>query len=358
MHTLNLLISFLTDDEVNALVVGIPLLLLGFFLLKHLLRYSVKGLSRFFYMFYRVLSYPFNMLNGLQRHLSKPWRVMYKKHRGKDDFNKFMRRFWNVMKIPLYVLLTPLRLVNAIFYNFVIHVVFEFFNYQAEIADPTSINEGSANFFTWLLLIPLRLVKYGWHFILTVIESFIWTAIDTVVPALTVYHGTNQYASENITQSPGRLDDGHNLGIWHVGGGNYVGNGIYFAPVRKTSEHYARVHNRKALIVCRVSLGKVIDLGMAPKHVYDECGSANATEVTRWSLKHGYTTGEWWRPDEQWWEYCMFDWQNRYNYSWRIRPLYVEELDEKKVHRIRGGMAHWFFRSLVLKDLKASISGK
>lgn len=351
-----ILLIFLTDEEIGGLVTIVPLLLVGFYLLRHLLRYGVSGLSRFFYLFYRTVSYPFNLLNGLQRHLSKPWRVLYKSHHGSDKVNRFMRRFWTVMKLPLYVLLAPLRLVNAIFYNIIIHVGFEFFNYLAEIADPTSRIEGGANFFTWLLLIPLRLVKYSWHFMLTVVESVIWTAIDTVVPALMVYHGTNQYASENITQSPGRLNDGRTLGTWQVGGGNYVGDGIYFAPVRKTATHYARNHSNKALIVCRVSLGKVLDLGMAPEHVYAQCGSANAVGVSDWGLRHGYTTGEWWRRDEQWWEYCMFDRGNRYNYSWRIRPMYVEELDKGKVHRIRGGMSHWLFRLLVLKDLKTSIS--
>ena len=357
MPILNLIL-LMTDDEIGALVVGVPLLLLAFYLLRHLLRYSMTGLSRFFYVLYRLFSYPFNFLNGLQRHLAKPWRVLYKKYRGKDKFNRRMRRFWNVVKIPFYILLTPLRLLNAIFYNIVIHLIFEFFNYLAEIANPTSIKEGSDNFFAWLLLIPLRLVKYGWHFALTVIESIIWTAIDTFVPALTVYHGTDSKASESITQSPGRLNEGHNLGIWQVGSGNYVGNGIYFAPVRKTAEHYARVHRNKALIICRVSFGKVIDLAMSTRDVYNQCGTPNATGVSRWGLNHGYTTGEWWRPDEHWWEYCMFDRGNRYNYSWRIRAMFVEDLDAKRLHRISGGMSHWLFRSLVIRDLKASISGK
>ena len=109
------------------------------------------------------------------------------------------------------------------------------------------------------------------------------------------------------------------------------------------------------MIVCRVSLGKVIDLGMAPKYVYNQCGYPNAIGATQWGLDHGYTTGEWWRKDEGWWEYCMYDWQNRYNSSWRIRPLYVEDLKSKRVHRAPGGMAHWLFRGLVIKDLMKSL---
>ncbi len=36
-----------------------------------------------------------------------------------------------------------------------------------------------------------------------------------------------------------------------------------------------------------------------------------------------------------WWEYCMYDWQNRYNYSWRIRTLYVLNLRDKQMQRPR-----------------------
>lgn len=340
------------SEDVMTYVFWILLALGGLYLLRIILRYSVSFLSHVFYVFFRVFCFPFNFLNGLQRHLSKPWRIFYKNHHGSDGFNKFMRGFWNILKIPLYFLLAPLRLVNAIFYNIVVHVSFEFFNYLAEILDPTSRIEGGANFITWLLMVPWRLVKYPWHFLLTLVESCVWTAVDTIVPALTLYHGTDQAASESITQSPGRLQTSDSyMGIWNVGGGNFAGNGIYFAPIRSTSEHYARNNSRQALIVCRVSLGKVLDLGMAPKHVFRECGSADALGVTRWGLDHGFTTGEWWRPDEGWWEYCMYDWQNRYNNSWRIRPLYVEDLSESRVQRIHGGMVHWLFRSMVIKDI-------
>ena len=73
--------------------------------------------------------------------------------------------------------------------------------------------------------------------------------------------------------------------------------------------------------------------------------------MTRYGLKNDYTTGEWWRGDREWWEYCMYDWQNRYNESWRIRPLYVLDLADNTIMRIPGGMSHWLFRKMVIKDL-------
>lgn len=342
------------DNELIGIIIWGVVIVAGLILLRLLLRRSVPVLGVLYYGFFRALSFLFSFLNGLQRHLSKPWRPLYKKHHGSDGFNKFMRGFWTVLKIPLYVILTPLRFINAFFYNIVIHSSFEFFNYLGEIFDPTSIKEGEANFITWLLLSPVRLVKYGWHYLVSLVESIIWTVIDTIVPALTLYHGTSKDASVSICQSPGRVGakDWYS-GVWNVGGGDFAGKGIYFAPIRSTSEHYAS----GAMIICRVSLGKVIDLGMAPKNVYNQCGSPYAIEATNWGLKHGYTTGEWWRGDSKagWWEYCMYDWQNRYNSSWRIRPLYVEDLNNKRVHRIPGGMAHWLFRNMVINDLIKSI---
>ncbi len=340
------------DNELFGIAFWGILTIVGLILLRLLLRRSVPVLGALYYAFFRTLSFLFSFLNGLQRHLSKPWRPLYKQHHGADGFNVFLRGFWSFLKTPLYVVLTPLRFVNAFFYNIVVHSSFEFFNYLGEIFDPTSPKEGGANFITWLLLMPLRLIKYGWHYLLSLTESIIWTAIDTVVPALALYHGTSKDASVSICQSPGRVGakDWYS-GVWNVGGGNYAGNGIYFAPLRSTAEHYAN----DAMIICRVSLGKVIDLGMAPKYVYRQCGYPNALGATEWGLKNGYTTGEWWRSDEGWWEYCMYDWQNRYNSSWRIRPLYVEDLKSKRVYRIPGGMSHWLFRNLVIKDLMKSL---
>jgi hypothetical protein len=231
----------------------------------------------------------------------------------------------------------------------VVHCSFEMFNYIVEVIVPEGRREGSDNFLLWLVLIPWRIVKYViWHGALTVIESGVWTAVDTFVPALTVYHGTTCAAAEGICQGPGRVGAKNWLSaVWNVGGGNYAGNGIYFAPVKSTALHYSS----GSMIVCRVSFGKTLDLGLAPRWVYDQCGKPNALGVTKWGLDNGYVTGEWWRGDAGWWEYCMYDWQNRYNASWRIRPLYVLNIHDECMQRIPGGMYHWLFNSMVIKDL-------
>ena len=104
------------------------------------------------------------------------------------------------------------------------------------------------------------------------------------------------------------------VGGWIVGGGNFAGNGIYFVPERSTARHYSE----GSIIVARVSLGRVLDLGLAPKSIYSQCGQPGTSEVTKWGLDNGYVSGEWWHKDANHWEYCMYDYQNRYNHSWRI----------------------------------------
>lgn len=320
---------------------------------------TILGLiSITFYRLYHLISFPFYCLNWLQRRLAKPWMQHYKRNTHSDRENARLREELEKWKIPLWIILTPLRFVNAFYYNIVVHCNFELFNYVVEVIAPEGRREGSDNLFLWTILLPWRFAKYVvWHGSLTFVESSIWTVIDTIVPALTVYHGTTCAAAEGICQGPGRVESKNWLSaVWNVGGGNYAGNGIYFAPVRSTAYHYAN----GSLIVCRVSFGRTLDLGIAPRYIYDLCGKPNALGVTDWGLKNGYVTGEWWRGDSRagWWEYCMYDWQNRYNDSWRIRPLYVINIEGECIQRIPGGMYHWLFNSLAFSDLLKYIGKK
>ncbi len=304
----------------------------------------------------KLVTMPFFILNVLQRILAKPWFLLHKRRRGTDKFNASLRTFYSMLKIPLYVVLAPVRLVNAVYFNIVTHCSFEMFNYMVEVFIPSDQKEGGETVWRWILMLPWRVVKYPlWHGALTIIESVLWTIADTLMPALTVYHGTSNDAADSIVASPGRTDyrGKRNIGMFLVGGGNYAGNGIYFAPARSTSEHYSS----GSMIVCRVTFGRTLDLGLAPKHVYDACGHPDALVVTKWGLQNGYVTGEWWRgdPSAGWWEYCMYDWQNRYNISWRIRPLYVLDVDNGHIQRIQGGMGHWLFDASVMRDILTSL---
>ena len=340
----------------GGLIVGVFNLVISlsilYLILKVVFRVSI-ALSRFLTIVFKWFSLPFFLLNTLQRYLAKPWLIAIKRNRFSHSINEQLRNYLFLVKIPLYIALFPVRLANAVFFNLVVHCLFEYFNYMMEVFDPSKYKEGSCNTWKKIYLFPWRLLKYPlWHGTLTLVESLIWTAIDTMIPALTLFHGTTPDAAEKIVSSPNRGDyNERNAGVWIVGGGNYAGNGIYFAPARSTAIHYAR----GSLIVCRVTLGRTLDLGLAPWFVYDACGKPNAYAATDWGLRNDYVTGEWWRTDTGWWEYCMYDWKNRYNFSWRIRPLYVIDLIYGGIQRIPGGMSHWLFRKMVFEDILTSL---
>lgn len=326
-------------------------LIVSIVILRFILLLCAEKLSTITYHLYWIISMPFYILNWLQRWLAKPWMYFYKYNKGTDESNYRLRLRYEKMKIPLYILLTPIRFINACYYNLVVHLFFEAFNYCLEVIIPTKESEGDDSTVRWFIMLPWRIIKYPlWHGALTLIECCVWTIVDTFIPALTLFHGTSYDAGISITQSRGRVGDNSNcIEVWNVGGGNFAGNGIYFAPERSTALHYST----GVLIVCRVSLGRTLDLGLAPKRIFDLCGHSNALGVTKWGLNHKYVTGEWWRgSNAKWWEYCMYDWQNRYNQSWRIRPLFLLDLDEHTILRTPGGMYHWLFRKMVFADLK------
>ncbi|MGM9803844.1 MAG: SH3 domain-containing protein [Muribaculaceae bacterium] len=324
--------------------------------LRKLLLWGAAIYSTIAYKLYWIVSLPFYFLNWLQRFLAKPWRIAHKRNNGNNTRNSELREIYQWLQLPLYIVLTPLRAINAFYYNIIVHLSFEAMNLMLEVIYPTRRREGADDWLQWAIWLPLRIIIYPvYHGSLTVIESIIWTAIDTVMPALTLFHGTDESAAESITQARGRTDnETWYTEVWNVGGGNYAGNGIYFAPDRSTAMHYSS----GALIVCRVTLGRVLDLGIAPYHIYRQCGYPNAVDVTNWGLRNGYTTGEWWRSDRGWWEYCMYDRKNRYNDSWRIRPIFVLSNNDEMLQRIPGGMHHWLFRKMVINDILYTLNKK
>jgi hypothetical protein len=62
------------------------------------------------------------ILNKLQYNLAKPWRFVQKKPRRFVLYlNKYLFFIGWMFDLVIYVLLTPLRFVNATYYNLVIH---------------------------------------------------------------------------------------------------------------------------------------------------------------------------------------------------------------------------------------------
>lgn len=324
------------------------------------LNFHMPHVSGFFYLVWALISLPFYILNLLQFWLSKPWRPLMKHNSLSDSAKPGMRIFLRIMQIPFYIALTPLRFVNAVYYNIVIYNLYAWSNYVIEVVVPSDDTEGASDAFDWIIYLPKRIGKYWlWHGVLTTIESVIWTILDTIFPAVTLYHGTAEEYADNMLCDPHRnyhrqRSRGWLTGVWNVGGGNYAGDGIYFGIFRSTLRNY----EKGSAIATRVTMGKTIDTILMPDYVYNQAGFPNAKAVSNWGLNNGYVCGEWWRSDRgtNWWEICMYDRQNRYNDSWRIRPIYAIHSDSGIMQRIPGGPAHWLFRKQVTRDMRTSIS--
>lgn len=329
---------------------------LFFRFVAHQMDWDLGGIGWLTYLIWYLVSLPFYILDLLQFWLAKPWRPLMKSNNLPDKFKPGMRTFLRILQVPFYIALFPLRFVNAVYYNIVIHNLYELSNYVLEVAIPSDDEEGGDSFWEWIIYFPVRFVKYlVYHGLLTILESLIWTIIDTFVPAVTLYHGTGESSADSMLCDPKRnkqrrYSSGWLSGIWNVGGGNYAGDGIYFGIFRKTLRNY----QNGSAIVARVTMGKTIDVVLMPDYVYNQAGHPNASAVSNWGLNHGYVSGEWWRSDRNthWWEICMYDCQNRYNDSWRIRPIYAINSNTGIMQRVSGGTAHWLFRKMVIQDLK------
>ena len=309
-----------------------------------------------FGLLYYTLSYPFYLLNQLQYFLSEPWRIFFKKNRFSDSTNDVLRPIFEVLKVLLYIAITPLRAVNAVYFNIVIHGLSEIYDYLLEVLSPSSREEGADGFWMWLILLPWRVLKYPFfHGLLTLLECVVWTGIDIFIPAITLYHGTDLTAGQSIAGSRMRNEQlqkelGWDSGTFRASDSSWGGIGVYFAARRRVASRYAhdqyRLSDRNpVVIVCRVSPGRIINYSLAPWNVFKAAGgSGHPPTLNRYGEEQHYTTGEWWNSVGGYWEYCLFDWKNRYNHPWRIRPVYIFNYRTNLIQHIRGGMAHWLFK--------------
>ena len=353
---------FFDNGTAGAVVtMGVELVLGGYIIIQTTGHSSYGRWSNstgLFYWIWFVISLPFFVLNLLQFWLAKPWRPLMKNNTVPDNIKPKMRTILRVLQVPFYIVSTPLRFVNAVYYNIGLYNLYAWSNYIVEVFVPSDPTEGSHDAVDWVIYLPKRIVKYLlWHGALTTIESVIWTVIDTIFPAVTLYHGTAVEYADSMLCDPHRnrkreRTSGWKSGIWNVGGGNYAGDGIYFGIFRSTLRNY----QKGAAIAARVTMGKTIDTILMPDYVYASAGHPGAKAVSNWGLNNGYVCGEWWRDDGPWWEICMYDRQNKYNESWRIRPIYAIYARNGIMQRIPGGPAHWLFRDQVINDLHDTLS--
>lgn len=330
-------------------------LYVGFFIFATLLSHKVME-------FLQMVLKPIYALNQLQHFLQKPWRPFLKNRNNllcrilkiapainpsQHPFQRLCYRMWNVWHIiisfvfcliqfALYIVCVPLRLVNAIYYNIIVHIPCALHDYAAEVFNPKG--DGMRHLGKWdywsqyFLKMPYRIYKFLLkRSLVTSLESVIYTIIDIFVPTITMYHGTSCDASHKIT--------GNDDVTFKVGGGNYAGNGIYFAIDKDTAEHYSK----GVVIISRVSLGRVLNVNITPDEVRNYVAH-DGHKLADWGLQRKVKTIEWWRSNGEWWEYCMLQISGIYKDTWRIRPLYIENRSTGFKERIYKGMAPWLFK--------------
>ena len=290
---------------------------------------------------FAVITFPGYLLNLIQFFFQCPWRGWLKNY--DSFFSRFARsgfgRFvLGSFKVAFYLLSFPLRFACAVYYNLFVRLLSALTDILLEVIIPKVEGMRHKSFFVyvllWIVKLPWRIIKFllG-KTILTLAESVFFTAYDTIVPTLTMFHGTSAEASALITKD----------GEWKVGAGNFAGSGIYFAIFKKTADHYQRLNPKGVIIVSRVSLGRILTMSCAPKTIR-QMVAGNGDGITTYGLEHGYRSTEWWRQDSRWWEYCMLDNGGKYNHPWHIRELYIYYAETGVKKRIFGSMASWFFR--------------
>lgn len=305
-----------------------------------------------FRVLYYSVSFPFYLLNRIQFILSEPWRYFFKYNVVNDKVKPGLRAFLSVLKVTLYLIITPLRAVNAIYYNIIVHGLVIIYDLLLEVFAPCNEKEGAGNFWLWLVLLPWRVLRYPvFHGTIGLLECVVWTIIDIFIPTITFYHGTDLTAGQSITGSRHRNTSlKWNSGTFTASQSSWGGIGVYFASRRSVALRYANDPYRLSdsnpvFIVCRVSPGIIINYSLAPTYIYNAAGeNGNPPTLNSYAKRHKYTTGEWWNPRGHYWEFCLFDWKNLYNARWRIRPIYVFNDRTQMIQHIKGGMAHWFFQ--------------
>jgi hypothetical protein len=283
----------------------------------------------------------FGITNYLQYALQKPWRSFLKKPNGLNHFfNTYFFFIGFFYRIGSYLILSPLRFFNAIYYNLWIYGLWNIRDNVSDIFKPKTgyiaRQKGFVFLFLYLVQLPYRIVKYAGVGIIQLFEGCVFVVVDTLIPALTLYHGTTKEASISISKP----------GEWKVGGGNFAGSGIYFGANKGVAKNYSGTSSDSVIIAARVSLGSCKNLSLAPKHIYKLIGNgcANGERITDWALNKGYNSIEWWRENRSWWEYCLLNKHyGKFVKHWRIRILYIENANTHAKERIWGGKALWLF---------------
>lgn len=286
-----------------------------------------------------ALRYPFLFLNWLQWTLYNPLRDLWTDPGdGRNSLFFSLLLYSGIAPLwwlVIHLALTPLRLVNAIYFNILLFWSVVFCDGLSELIHPKlgygKASGSSHQLWRWFRYFPYRLYMLFKRNGGALLEGILMTGVDVVLPTYTMYHGTSfKGIATNIAQA----------GRWYVGGGDYAGCGIYFGFLRRTAEHYATGED-SALICARVTIFPCRNSATLPRRLRKKIG--NDGSGISYGLPFPYVSIEHWRAHSyaQWFEYCLVQpgKEGKYIRTWRARPVCVLKHDLPK--RIWGGLSLW-----------------
>ena len=301
-------------------VVGIT----GFLVLSFILKEAI-------YIFNPI----FFLLNRIQWILYNPLRLFWRNPNSGFSNKSFNLLFYTGI-IPIYwifihIVSTPLRLINAIYFNILLGWSINIYDSVAEVINPKlgkiRHRPGMNYLFFWIIGFPIRLITMLLKNIFVFIEPIIMTGVDVIFPTYTMYHGTEHgYISADITQN----------GRWKVGDGNYVGTGIYFGMSKKVADNYSDYNNTTILV--RVTLMFTRTIATTPYGIRSHIGLGYGGDEISRRLPSFWSSVEHWRIDGGWFEYCIIQPVSKKGSlvkTWRARPIAL--VRENRLVRIWGG---------------------
>ena len=289
------------------------------------------------------MRWPFVFLNRLQWALYNPMRWSFKGKGSRWSYSLYLLSLWSMAApaywLTIHTLLTPVRLINAVYFNMILFWTLTISDGLKEIFNPKlgrlRAMHGFAYFGHWVKGFPIRVGHFLRRNVLMLLEGIVMTGFDALWPTLTMWHGTSFEGTATDIAQKGR---------WYVGGRDHVGSGIYFGIERRVAEHYSRNAPdaaNKAIVVSRVMLSFCRTTWTLPAGLRSLIGSRGEELSAR--LRWPWRSTEHWRGGDglNWFEYCLIQPERTGQYvrTWRARPIAV--LRGGKVSRIWGGLSLW-----------------
>ncbi len=279
-----------------------------------------------------ALRKPFLITNHLQWVLTFPFRPWFQNPKSNWPRRFYLAAFPLILlyNLLIYILLIPIRLVNAVYFDLALFWSVSLRDGVADLLFPEYRFRDTREFiYKWFSRFPSRLWKFLVRYTRVIFQGIAMTIFDLVWPTLTLFHGTGREAAEKIART----------GRWHAGGGDYAGTGIYFGLVPDVAEHYARHNSDPIVIVARVNLTPCRPIATLTNELRRLIGGSGGDALSC-GLGSPWAALEHFRKDGSWYEFCLVQ-RSKFKLvsPWRIRPICIA--GPVFPERVPGGLVPW-----------------